>query len=153
MLSLLLAGCGAQPTFETVGDSQVFVQPVQRQIRVSMPSDTVLPVMETETGQLYIWRDYEIAVQTLAGGDLDATVRSLCGFGRDRVEILQTAADGFERYDFVWSAAGETGDRVGRACVISDGAYHYCLSAMADAGHGEELREQWNGIFETFRVG
>lgn len=152
ILCALLGGCGAEETFETVADEMVFAPAQPRQIRVTLPEDAVLPVMETETGQLYICRDFEVAVQTLPGGDLETTVRTLCGFGPEDVELLETAAEGFDRYDFVWSSAGETGDQVGRACVISDGVYHYCVSAMAPEGKAGEYQEIWSGMLETVTV-
>ena len=150
---LALAGCGAEETFETIADEMVFHQAAAREIRVVLPEETVLPVMETEAGQIYICRDFEVCVQTLPGGDLDATVRSLCGFGPGDVNVLETTADGFTRYDFVWSSAGETGDQVGRACVLSDGVWHYCVTAMASEEKAGDYWEIWNGMFETVTIG
>lgn len=151
LLVCVLAGCGAEETFETVADDLVFSQAEPKQIQVALPEETVLPVMETDFGQLYICRDFEISVQTLPGGDLGATVRTICGF--DGVDVVETAADGITRYDFVWSSAGETGDQVGRACILSDGAYHYCVSAMAPEEKAQQYREIWNGMFETVNIG
>ena len=152
LLACLLTGCAAEETFETVADELVFDQAQPREIQVVLPQETVLPVMETEAGQLYICRDFEVTVQTLAGGDLDATIRTLCGFGADDVDVLETSADGFTCYDFVWSSAGETGDQVGRACILSDGAYHYCVTAMAPEEKAGEYQEIWNGMFETVTI-
>lgn len=153
LVALVLTGCGGEETFETIADGMVFSQTAPRELHVALPEDTVLPVMETGTGQLYICRDFEVCVQTLPGGDLDATVRAVCGFGTADLEVVETAADGFTRCDFVWSSAGETGDQVGRACVINDGAWHYCVSAMAPEGKARQYREIWNGMFESVSVG
>ena len=153
LLACLLTGCGVEETFETVADDLVFSQARPMEIQVDLPEDTVLPVMETDAGRLWFCRDFEVSVQTLPGGDLDATIRSLCGFGRADVEVMETAAEGMTRYDFVWSSAGENGDRVGRAAIYTDGAYHYCVTAMTDADEAEEYREIWNGMFETVRIG
>lgn len=152
LLACMMAGCAAEETFETVADDPVFEHALPRQIQVVLPEETVLPVMETEGGQLYICRDFEVAVQTLAGGDLNATVQALCGFSSGDVDILETSKDGCTQYDFVWSSAGETGDQVGRACVISDGVYHYCVTAMAPEEKAGEYQEVWNGMFETFTI-
>lgn len=152
LLVLVLTGCGAAETFETIADEMVFSQAAPREIHVALPEETVLPVMETDAGQLYICRDYEVSVQTLAGGDLDATVRTLSGFGVGDVNVVETVSDGFTRYDFVWSSAGETGDQVGRACIISDGVYHYCVTAMAPEEQAQQYREIWNGMFETVTI-
>ena len=81
LMILMLTGCAAGETIETIADDMVFSQAAPGEIQVSLPEETVLPVMETEAGKLYICRDFEVSVQTLAGGDLDATVRTLCGFG------------------------------------------------------------------------
>lgn len=153
LIAGLLAGCAAQETFETIADELVFAPAAPRQIRLTLPEETVLPVMETDGGKLYICRDFEVAVQTLAGGDLDTTVRTLCGFGAEDVDLMQTAADGFTRYDFVWSSAGETGDQVGRACILSDGVWHYCVSAMATEEKAGAYQEIWQGMFETVTLG
>lgn len=149
LLACLLAGCGAEETFETVADDMVFSQAQPKQIHVSLPEETVLPVMETDFGQLYICRDFEVSVQTLQGGNLSATVQTLCGFDAGQVEIMETAADGVTRYEFVWSSAGETGDQVGRAVILSDEAYHYCVAAMAPEEKAGAYQEIWSGMFET----
>ena len=149
----LLTGCGAEETFETIGDELVLSQASPRQIQVALPEETVLPAMQTEAGKLYFCRDFEVSVQTLAGGDLDGTVRTLCGFGAEDVELVETAAEGLTRYDFVWSSAGENGDQVGRACILSDGTWHYCVAAMAPEEKGDDYREIWNGMFETVALG
>ena len=152
LLACILTGCASEETFETIADEMVFSPAAPRQIQLTLPEETVLPVMETEAGQLYICRDFEVAVQTLSGGDLDATVRTLCGFGVGDVNVVETNADGFTRYDFVWSSAGETGDQVGRAVILSDGVYHYCVTSMAPEEKAGEYQEIWNGMFETFTV-
>ena len=153
LMILMLTGCAAGETIETIADDMVFSQAAPGEIQVSLPEETVLPVMETEAGKLYICRDFEVSVQTLAGGDLDATVRTLCGFGLGDVNVLETEADGLTRYDFVWSSAGELGDQVGRAAILSDGVYHYCVTAMAPEGKAKEYQEIWNGMFETVTIG
>lgn len=153
VLLCVLSGCGTRETFETIADEVVFGQSAPGEIRVSLPEETVLPVMQTDTGRLYICRDFEVSVQTLAGGDLDATVRTLCGFGLEDVEMLETVADGFTRYDFVWASAGETGAQIGRAAILSDGVYHYCVAAMAPEETAEAYQEIFSGMFETISVG
>ena len=152
LLACILAGCGAAETFETVADEMVFSQAQPKEIRVSLPEETVLPVMETDFGRLYICRDFEVSVQTLPGGDLSATVQTLCGFDAGQVEMVETASDGITRYEFVWSSAGETGDQVGRAVILSDGGYHYCVTAMAPEEKAGAYQEIWNGMFETVTI-
>lgn len=150
LLACILAGCGAEETFETIADEMVFHSAAPGRISLKLPEEAVLPVLETEEGQLYICRDFEVAVQTFSGGDLDATVRKLCGFGAQDVQMLETGSD---RYEFVWSCAGETGDQVGRAVILSDGMYHYCVSAMAAESKAGEYQQIWSGMLETVTVG
>ena len=149
LLACLLAGCGEAPVMETVADELVFSPAEPKQIQVHLPEETVLPVMETEDGSLYLCRDFEVSVQTLPGGDLNATIRELCGFGPEDVDLVETLSNGMTRYDFVWASAGETGDVVGRSAILSDGVYHYCVTAMAPESVGDQYREIWNDMFET----
>ena len=137
---------------ETVGDEQVLSQSVVREIQIELPEETVLPVMETDTGEIYICRDYEISVETLPGGDLQRTVGLLTGFGLEDVTVMETEAAGRIRYDLAWSCAGEMGPEVGRACIISDGEYHYCLTVMTAEENANQCREMFNGMFESFTL-
>ena len=148
----ILAGCTVQETMETVADDILTVQSQPRTIRVELPEETVLPAMETDTGTLYICREFEVSVQTLAGGDLERTVGSLTGFSTDDVTIMETAAGGFTRYDLVWSCAGELGPEVGRAAILSDGNWHYCLTAMTPEENAQSYREIFSGRFESFTL-
>ncbi|MBQ9149010.1 MAG: hypothetical protein IJX69_05505 [Oscillospiraceae bacterium] len=153
-LALLLTGCGGVETFETVDcdydDQTTLAAP--KEIQVVLPEETVLPVMESENGKIYLCRDFEVAVQTLNGGDLNGTIESLCGYNAEDLTVMQTKDGGLDRYEFVWAAAGEDGTHVGRAAVLSDGSYHYCLSVMAAAEVAEDYQEIWNGMFESFTL-
>ena len=151
-LVCLMAGCGAEDTMETVADERVLAQAAAQEIHVELPEETVLPVMQTDTGKLYICRDFEVSVQTLPGGDLDRTVEALSGFGEEDVMVMETESNGLTRYDFVWSCAGEIGPEVGRASVLSDGTWHYCLTAMTAEKHAAEYQEIFNGMFESFTL-
>ena len=153
VLACLLAGCGQEPVMETVADELVFSQAEPKQIQVHLPEETVLPVMETEDGSLYLCRDFEVSVQTLPGGDLERTVRSLTGFSAADVTIMETASDGLTRYDLAWSCAGELGPQVGRASILSDAGWHYCLTAMTAEENAQSYWEIFNGMFESFAVG
>lgn len=152
-LALLLTGCGKQQTLETVND--VHVQPtpaVAQQVLVELPQDTAMPVMETDAGKLYICESYTVSQQILEGGDIKETVRSVSGFDREDLKIMQTRRENTERYDFVWTAAGETGEQICRACILDDGAYHYVLTATADASQGAQLQSVWREMFNSFRL-
>ena len=92
--------------------------------------------------------DYEIVIETLSAGDLDATVRSICGYGQEQLTIMETQWDDVTRYEFVWAAAGEKGDRLGRAVVLDDGEYHYCMSVLRDAEAVTQV--VWRDVFASF---
>ena len=151
--ALLLCGCMAEETYETLADE--LVQPVMaqpRQITVELPDGAVAPVLESDTEQVYLCEDYEIILQTLSSGDLDATVRSISGYGADALTVMQTQWEDVTRYEFVWVSAGERGDRLGRAVVLDDGNYYYCLSALRDASDTEKTQIVWRDVFGSFSL-
>ena len=152
-VSVLLAGCGAEETFETVSD--VYAAPVSvqtKEISVSLPMEAAAPAVEGDSGRIYLCEDYEITVQTMDAGNLDASVRSVCGYGRDDLTIMETASDQLKRYEFVWASVGETGDRVGRAAILNDGIHHYVLSVLGDEESAEEHSAVWQDMFRSFSV-
>ena len=154
LLAVLLSGCGAEETWETVGDEWVVPAMAQpREISVRLPEDTVLPVLEQDGRRLYMAPGYEIMLETLTSGDLDATVRALSGYGKDQLTVLQTRQEDADRYEFVWTTAGEQGERLGRAVILDDGAYHYCLSSLRDVGSGKNTQIVWNEVFQSFCLG
>ena len=64
----------------------------------------------------------------------------------------ETAQDGAKRYDFVWASAGENGDQLGRAVILDDGNYHYCLSVLRDADTTEKSQIVWRDVFDSFKL-
>jgi len=152
-LALALCGCAAEETFETVADDLVqTVMARPREISVRLPDDAVSPVLESESAQVYLADSYEILVETMASGDLDATIQAISGYSRDGLTIMQTQWDDVTRYDFVWVSAGENGDRLGRAAILDDGSYHYCLSALRDASPAKTSQIVWSDVFNSFRL-
>lgn len=151
---LLLNGCAAEETFETIGDELVqSAGTPARQVNLTLPEEAAVPVSESEAGQLYLGDGYEILVQTLSSGDIDATIRSVTGFGREEITLMQTGVGAVKRYELVWSCMGETGDRVGRAAILDDGSYHYVLSFLTDADRVRELEALCTGLFESYSLG
>ena len=149
--ALLLGGCAAEDTLETISDE--WLEPAlaqQRSIQVELPGEAALPAMESDAGRIYLCQDYEICLQTFRSGDLNATIRSLSGMDRDRLTILETEQEDMTRYEFVWAAAGEMGDRIGRAAILDDGNYHYCLSLLREEGVTESSQISWDQIFSSF---
>lgn len=152
-VALLLTGCGAEETLETVADEAVQAVSAQpREIQVDLPEEAALPAMESDSGVLYMCKDYDVSILTLDGGDLQKTIQTVSGYSADDLTVMQTADGEFTRSEFVWTAAGEFGDQVGRAAIVDDGSYHYVLAATIDADNAQQYREIWNGMFESFTV-
>ena len=153
LVSLLLCGCSAQETFETLGDIQADVTiPPAAQIVVSLPEGAAVPASESEAGQLYLCDGYEITVQTLPGGDLDRTIREVSGHSREQIGPVSSLQREQKRYDLVWACAGENGDRIGRAAVLDDGHYHYVLCLLSDAQLSDDNRDAWDAMFRSFSL-
>lgn len=151
VLALALCGCAARETFETLGDVPGGAEPAERRaVSLELPKEAASPVMDSERGQLYLCTDYEIGLQTLAAGDLNKTVQAVTGYGMDALTVMKTELEGLDRYDLVWTAAGENGQQMARAAILDDGNYHYVLTAQAAAEKAGELHSTWNDIFESF---
>ena len=151
LLALLLTGCGSKEVMETVADEwvvPVMAQPLQ--ITVDLPGEAAIPVSETDSGRLYLCQDYEIAMQTLSAGDLNATVQTLSGYEKDQLTLVQTQSGDAKRYDFVWVSAGENGERLGRGVILDDGQYHYCMSVLRDAEAVSQV--VWRDVFASFEL-
>lgn len=150
MLAACLCGCGAEETMETISDE--WIVPVMAQpgeITVRLPEDALAPVLEQDHRQLYMGDGYELMLETLPSGDVSTTIRSLSGYDREKLTVIRTRQDSADRYDFVWTAAGETGERLGRGVILDDGAYHYCLSVLRDS---EDTQILWQDVFESFSL-
>ncbi len=150
----LLCGCGARETFETVGD--VYAEeplPIQQEVVYKLPEDDAAQAVQSEYGQLYFCDGYEITMQTMSSGNLDKTLRELTGFGANELTVIETGLTEAARYDCVWTAAGEGGDMVGRCVILDDGAYHYCMTAMASEEKAPSLRQAWQELFDSFILG
>ena len=153
-LALLLAGCGTEETWETVSDE--WAQPVMAQpgdILVDLPGETAMPAMEGDSGRMYLAEDYEIYLQTLEAGDLEKTVQTLSGYEKEDLTVMHIQSQGISRYEFVWTCAGENGDRIGRAVVLDDGNYHYTMTVLRDADTTETSQIVWNDVFASFALG
>ena len=153
MLMLFLCGCGAQETFETLGQVQQPVQADPWQILLELPEDAGSPVMQSQdSGKLYMCKDFSMTIQTLPGGDLNQTFLQCTGFPVSGLQIMQTKIDGIKRYETVWASSAEEGERLGRIAVLDDGSYHYVLTVMADAQKAGQLTDTWQTLFRTLRI-
>ena len=153
VLAALLCGCNAQETYETVSD--VWAEealPEPRSILVDLPGESALPVMEQSGGRAYVCNDYEIYIQTMAGGDLNTTVEAMSGFTPERLTVLTTSQGDVSRHEFVWATAGEGGDFLGRGVILDDGNYHYTLSVLRNAQNADSSAVVWDSVFSSFRL-
>ena len=151
-MSLLLAGCAEAELGETVADvwQEAVTVAAPRETRLELPGEAVACAMESDTGRLYFGDGYEVMVQTLSSGDLDATIRSLTGFDREDITVIQSQNDP-KRWEFAWASAGEGGERLGRGVVLDDGNYHYCLTVLQDADD-DDCQIIWSQVFNSFEL-
>lgn len=154
LISVFLVGCGAEEVFETVADE--FIQSAAApmgEIWLQLPEEAAAPASQSENGTLYQCEGYDILLQTMPAGDLDATFHSVTGYGREDLTVIETRSGNIKRYDLVWSCLGEAGEQVGRACLLDDGNYHYVLAVLGDAERMGEFEEVWETLFSTYSVG
>ena len=153
LLTALLAGCGAKETFESVEDV-IPVAPVHspQQFYVSLPDAAATPTFQDDSSELYVYQNYTISKQILESGDMEKTIQTLTGQPSESLDVIKTFSEDCDRYDFVWTAAGEEGLQVGRACILDDGNYHYALTTMAKEESAGELRDTLQGIFESCKL-
>ena len=148
----LLCGCAEQEVLETVADELAVPAMAQmREISVTLPDNAVAPVLENESLRMYSGNGYEILIETMEAGNLDATIRALCGYDRQTLTVLQTWQQEGARYDFVWACAVEKGDLLGRGLILDDGHYHYCMTVLRDAD-GEKSQIVWDQVFASFTL-
>ena len=155
LLSAMLCGCRAQESYETMMDTPQQPEQAERMvIMLNLPEEAAKQTMNTEeNGSVYFCDDYVLTVQTREGGDLQKTVRETTGFLPEQLPLIETAQGNIKRYVCVWTAAGETGNQVGRMAILDDGTYHYVLTAMADEASAGKLSEEvWDSVFGSFRV-
>ena len=154
LLMLLFTGCAAQETFETLEDELPVVQSaVPWQFYVSLPEEAAAPTFQDDTGtELYVCEGYTVSKQITPAGDLEKTVKQLTGKATAELQLLKTRDEACDRYDFVWTCAGEEGLQVGRACILDDGNYHYILSTLAQESVSGQLREVFSEMYESCKL-
>ena len=151
LIGLLLSGCGSRETLETVDDEWITpVMATPGQITVDLPEEAIAPVLDTEGQQVYLCEGYEIFLENRQSGDLQATIRYLTGFDKDALTVMQTSQGNCNRYEFVWTCAGENGQRLGRGVIMDDGSYHYCMTILRDEETGSD--GQWQDVFASFTL-
>ena len=151
----MLAGCGNPDVFETMSDTYLVPEAVPAQkTSMLLSEDSAIQIENTGSNDsIYLCDDYCVMVQTFASGDLNATIRSVTGYAKDKLLIMQREIDGIRSYECVWASAGEGGDQLGRMLILDDGSHHYALSVMADAENAGELADTWQLLLDSFQIG
>lgn len=154
LLTLLMTGCSGNMILETVTDAWDDTAIKQMQtVSVTLPKDATVEAMEDGTGgKLYLCNGYTVTVQTMAGGDLDKTLRELTGFSKDQLTLLERQNQNCKRYDCVWTSAGEGEDQVARGTVLDDGYYHYAVVVMAPFSKAEDFAATWQSILSSVQL-
>lgn len=153
LLVALLSGCKTQETFETVEDVPVEeVMAVPQQFFAIFPEEAATPTFQSDTEELYVCENYTVSKQILESGDLERTIQTITGKSKEELDVIQTLQDTYDRYDFVWTAAGEEGLHLGRACILDDGNYHYTLTTMSKEESFDELRETLQEMFDSAKL-
>ncbi len=148
-LCLLLTGCGGNEVFERVEDVYAPVVETPKKLSLSLPKEAAVFTVSGGSGTLYLCDGYTVAVETLSGGDLNRTFKSVTGFPLDRLTVMAREMDGITTYRCVWTSAGEGGDQVGRSLILDDGAFHYAVTVMAGAGDAAALEDAWQTLFQS----
>lgn len=152
---LMLAGCGTPDAFETMADTYLTPETVPaQQTSMLLSEDSAIQIQNAgSTDSIYLCDDYCVMVQTFASGDLDATIRNVTGYPKDKLVVMQRERAGVHSYECVWASAGEGGDQMGRTIILDDGNYHYTLSVMAEAERAGELTDTWQLLVDSFQIG
>ena len=155
LVALLMTGCSAVDTFETLGpiNHQQEQTPTMASVQISLPDTAAKQTFGESADAVYECENYTLVMQTLPAGDLQTTVHTLSGFSRDKLTLMESEQGQGKRYDWVWTAVGEAGELVCRAAVLDDSNYHYCIYTMAPAKAAGTLAEEWNSLFASFCLG
>ena len=148
-LLLLLTGCGGNEVFERVEDVYAPVAETPKKLALSLPKDAAVATVSGSSGTLYLCDGYTVAVETLSGGDLNRTFKTITGFSSDRLTVMAREKDGITAYRCVWTSAGEGGDQVGRSLILDDGVFHYAVTVMASASDATALQDAWQSLFQS----
>lgn len=150
---VLLSGCGVKNYEIRNATCDAEYPPVAGIISINATDDMIAPVISTQEGDMFYMADgYEVTLQTLQGGDVNATFRSCTGFDSSRLTVVETQQDGLKRYDCAWSSTGEGIQTVSRMTILDDGSYHYVLTVMAQGDWDEEVSAAWQQLSDSFRV-
>lgn len=147
---LLLSGCAAEETFETVSDEYaVPASAVVYDVNLALPDTAAKQTIQQDTDVLYICDGYLLTIQKMDGGDLARTVKRVTGFDKDALTMIQTDNRGITNWHCAWTTTGESGHQVCRAVILDDGTYHHVVTVMADHTVAGELAQEWQEVLGT----
>ena len=149
VLLLLLTGCAGNEVFEKVEDVYAPITQTPMKLSVRLPDSAAVTTVSGNSGTLYVCDGFTVAVETLQGGDLQRTVKTVTGFSLDRLTMMEREKDGIKVYRCVWSSAGEGGDQVARSLILDDGVFHYAVTVMAPAENASALEDACQEIFSS----
>ena len=150
---VLLCGCvnTAEQVFETVlDDMDIPVAAEPEAVHVWLP-ETAAAQTAVDGGSCYTWDTCELRVQTLAGGDIQATLERLTGMSAKQLTVMEYKRGDLKMYQTVWSMTGEEGITLGRCLVADDGAYHYCISLLSP--ENVDVQQEYAQICASLTLG
>lgn len=147
---LLLTGCSAEETFETVNDAlAVPASAIVYEVSLGLPDEASKQTIRQDMDVLYVCDNYILTVQKLDGGDLQGTVKQISGFDKEDLTMIRTVREGFPCWHLTWTTSGEEEPQVCRAVILDDGAQHHVVTVMAEASVSAQLAEQWQNVLST----
>lgn len=149
MLSMLLSACGADPV-ETVSVTLPTQTEQPCQVVLDLPEEAAAPVAGEAGRQIYFCDGYEIQVQSVRG--IGQALQQVTGLPREKLTVLQRKQGSLQRYETVWCSPGEVQEQVGRAVILEQGDWCYCVSMLSDAAKAEELQEVWQQLCDGIRL-
>jgi hypothetical protein len=144
------SGCMAPDAYETMNDMYLQGSVPAGKLTMLLPVEAAALTMEGETGAVYVCDGYTVTLHTCEAGDLEATLRTVTGYDRENLSLMERMDEGMKRYECVFTAAGEGGDQTGRGVILDDGNYHYCLSVLRFADLPEKTQINWEDVFSSF---
>ena len=141
---LLLTGCAAPETVQPLSGGET--PPMQ--VMLKLPEEAAAPVLGEAGRQLYDLKDYEIQVQFCHS--LREALVQTTGLPPERLTVLSREKD---RYETVWCSTGEGKEKIGRAVILEQDGWFYCVSMLADAEAAHDLLPEWQKTAASMTIG
>lgn len=153
LVFIMFGGCQKGEDLEVIADDwkETLVQEPAH-VQFNVPDDVSLEVMSGNDWKVYQGDYYQILVQHYPSGDLDRTLKDICGYTKEDLTVIEITGEDIDKYLFGWSAVSEEGELVGRCAVLDDGRFHYCLSVLVNAEKSGELRGIIDSVFASYSI-